>query len=94
MVSCGWLAAPSNGHKEDFKYLVGSTVRFHCESGYSLAGADTSTCQADGTWSAPTPECQLGEDVLPTPFLPLRASMPDTPSAPLPSGQDGATQCC
>ncbi|XP_010602217.1 sushi domain-containing protein 2 isoform X1 [Fukomys damarensis] len=59
-VSCGWLAAPSNGHKEGFKYLMGSTIRFHCESGYSLAGADTSTCQADGTWSAPTPQCQLG----------------------------------
>ncbi|KAM6166907.1 sushi domain-containing protein 2 [Erethizon dorsatum] len=60
VVSCGWLAAPSNGHKEDFKYLMGSTIRFRCESGYSLAGAETSTCQADGTWSAPTPQCQLG----------------------------------
>uniref|UniRef100_A0A8C9QAS4 Sushi domain containing 2 n=1 Tax=Spermophilus dauricus TaxID=99837 RepID=A0A8C9QAS4_SPEDA len=60
VMSCGWLAPPANGHKEGLRYLVGSTVHFHCNSGFSLAGAETSTCQADGTWSTPTPECQLG----------------------------------
>lgn len=95
VVSCGWLASPSNGHKEDFKYLMGSTIHFHCDDGYSLAGAETSTCQADGTWSAPTPQCQLGEDA-PSPCtrLPLCADMPKRPSAPLPPRQDGAIQYC
>nr|XP_005334516.1 sushi domain-containing protein 2 isoform X1 [Ictidomys tridecemlineatus] len=60
VISCGWLAPPANGHKEGLRYLVGSTVHFHCNRGFSLAGAETSTCQADGTWSTPTPECQLG----------------------------------
>lgn len=60
MVSCGWLAPPANGHKQGERYLVGSTVRFRCNNGYSLAGADASTCQADGTWSWPTPTCQPG----------------------------------
>ncbi|XP_077631532.1 sushi domain-containing protein 2 isoform X2 [Crocuta crocuta] len=58
--SCGWLAPPPNGHKEGISYLMGSTVYFHCNSGYSLVGAETSTCQADGTWSRPTPTCQPG----------------------------------
>lgn len=61
VVSCGWLPPPSNGHKEGLKYLVGSTVRFSCKSGYGLVGSETSTCRADGTWSTPTPECQPGE---------------------------------
>lgn len=60
VVSCGWLAPPPNGWKEGIRYLAGSTVHFHCDNGYHLAGAETSTCQGDGTWSAPTPECQPG----------------------------------
>uniref|UniRef100_A0A2K5UEM5 Sushi domain containing 2 n=1 Tax=Macaca fascicularis TaxID=9541 RepID=A0A2K5UEM5_MACFA len=60
VVSCGWLAPPPNGQKEGNRYLAGSTIYFHCDNGYSLARAETSTCQADGTWSSPTPECQPG----------------------------------
>ncbi|XP_030770620.1 sushi domain-containing protein 2 isoform X2 [Rhinopithecus roxellana] len=60
VVSCGWLAPPPNGQKEGNRYLAGSTIYFHCDNGYSLAGAETSNCQADGTWSSPTPECQPG----------------------------------
>ncbi|XP_058290993.1 sushi domain-containing protein 2-like [Hylobates moloch] len=58
VVSCGWLAPPHNGQKEGNRYLEGSTIYFHCDNGYSLAGAETSTCQAEGTWSSPTPKCQ------------------------------------
>ncbi|XP_049721364.1 sushi domain-containing protein 2 [Elephas maximus indicus] len=60
VVSCGWVAPPANGHKEGITYLVGSTIRFGCDHGYSLDGAEASTCQADGTWSMPTPRCQPG----------------------------------
>ncbi|XP_036132817.1 sushi domain-containing protein 2 [Molossus molossus] len=59
-VSCGWLAPPTNGQKDGIKYLAGSTVYFHCNNGYSLDGAEVSLCQADGTWSRPTPTCQPG----------------------------------
>ncbi|KAI5133217.1 sushi domain-containing protein 2 isoform X1 [Manis pentadactyla] len=60
VVSCGWLAPPQNGFKEGIRYLMGSTVHFHCDSGYSLVGAEASTCLADGTWSGSTPTCQPG----------------------------------
>ncbi|XP_006875012.1 PREDICTED: sushi domain-containing protein 2 [Chrysochloris asiatica] len=60
VVSCGWLAPPANGHKNSYTYLEGSTIRFLCDSGYSLDGAEASTCQSDGTWSMPTPRCQPG----------------------------------
>nr|KAF6275293.1 sushi domain containing 2 [Pipistrellus kuhlii] len=60
VVSCGWLAPPSNGRKDGTRYLVGSTVFFHCDNGYSLDGAEVSHCQADGTWSRPTPTCHPG----------------------------------
>ena len=66
VVSCGWLAPPANGHKLGDRYLEGSTVRFRCNNGYSLAGAEASTCRADGTWSWPTPTCQPGENAPPT----------------------------
>lgn len=69
MVSCGWLPPPANGRKEGLKYLEGAVVRFSCNNGYSLAGPESSTCQADGTWSTPTPECQPGEPA--PPILPL-----------------------
>ena len=75
VVSCGWLAPPANGHKQGERYLVGSTVRFRCNNGYSLAGADASTCQADGTWSWPTPTCQPGENTPPT-RSPAHKSLP------------------
>ncbi|XP_075389701.1 sushi domain-containing protein 2 [Tenrec ecaudatus] len=60
VVSCGWLAPPINGYKNNFQYLAGSTIHFGCQSGYSLDGAEASTCQADGTWTMPTPKCQKG----------------------------------
>ncbi|XP_007955589.1 sushi domain-containing protein 2 [Orycteropus afer afer] len=60
VVSCGWIAPPADGRKEGISYLAGFTVRFSCNSGYSLEGAEASTCQADGTWSMPTPRCQPG----------------------------------
>uniref|UniRef100_A0A8C0ZP42 Sushi domain-containing protein 2 n=1 Tax=Castor canadensis TaxID=51338 RepID=A0A8C0ZP42_CASCN len=86
VVSCGWLSPPANGYKEGLKYLVGSTIRFHCNTGYSLAGAETSTCQADGNWSTPTPECQLGEDALPMhPPLPGSLHTLDHPHCSYPS---------
>lgn len=78
VVSCGWLAPPLNGHKEGTKYLKGSEIYFHCENGYSLAGAEVSTCLDDGTWSSPTPTCQPGEDAQ-SPCLGQPAAQPCLP---------------
>lgn len=82
MVSCGWLAPPANGHKEGLRYLEGAVVRFGCNEGYSLAGPESSTCQADGKWSTPTPECQPGEPPLPPR---LCTPVPSWPLSPLSS---------
>uniref|UniRef100_A0ABM5GM24 Sushi domain-containing protein 2 isoform X2 n=1 Tax=Pogona vitticeps TaxID=103695 RepID=A0ABM5GM24_9SAUR len=57
VVSCGWLAPPSNGKKEGTNYLVGSVVRFHCNHGYSLAGASERMCQDNGAWSGEPTSC-------------------------------------
>ena len=35
----------------------GSTATYSCNTGYSLTGAATRTCQADGTWSGTVPTC-------------------------------------
>lgn len=89
MTSCGWLAPPLNGHKEGISYLAGSTVHFHCDSGYNLFGAEASTCQADGTWSRPSPMCQPGEGARPTCLSPHPTS-PASALTPLPCFQLGA----
>lgn len=105
VVSCGWLAPPRNGFKEGIRYLMGSTVHFHCDSGYSLVGAEASTCLADGTWSGSTPTCQPGEDALPV-SAPLPCPAPLLSPRPLrprpgraaftapPPLQGAATRCC
>lgn len=36
----------------------GSTIRFSCNEGFRLDGQSQITCQADGRWSAPIPECR------------------------------------
>ncbi|KAL7840124.1 hypothetical protein AOLI_G00254470 [Acnodon oligacanthus] len=38
-------------------FKVGSTVRFHCQTGHLLLGSTTRTCQPDLTWSGSQPEC-------------------------------------
>nr|XP_060465550.1 sushi, von Willebrand factor type A, EGF and pentraxin domain-containing protein 1 [Panthera onca] len=35
----------------------GSTVEYSCVDGFFLRGNPTTSCQADGTWSSPLPEC-------------------------------------
>ncbi|CAI5789428.1 domain-containing 2 [Podarcis lilfordi] len=59
VVSCGWLAPPSNGTKNGTSYLEGSTIRFDCSPGFSLEGSAARTCQEDGLWSGSTTKCQL-----------------------------------
>ena len=38
---------------------VGDTATYSCNPGFELVGAQTVTCQADGTWSDPPPTCQM-----------------------------------
>ncbi|TRY62369.1 hypothetical protein DNTS_006565 [Danionella cerebrum] len=38
-------------------FKVGSTVKFHCQTGHLLLGSSTRSCQPDLTWSGTQPEC-------------------------------------
>ncbi|XP_078666608.1 CUB and sushi domain-containing protein 3-like isoform X2 [Branchiostoma floridae x Branchiostoma belcheri] len=58
LVQCPARAAPANGAVTPtgaVSYPNG--VTFTCNSGYTLNGVATPTCQADGRWSHPVPTC-------------------------------------
>ncbi|XP_054847099.1 sushi domain-containing protein 2 isoform X2 [Eublepharis macularius] len=57
VVSCDWLALPTNGRKDSTNYLAGSVVRFCCNPGYTLAGSAERTCQSNGEWSGDATTC-------------------------------------
>ena len=42
------------------RHVEGATVNFTCNSGYRLNGADSATCQVDGSWSVNPPTCTQG----------------------------------
>ncbi|KAK2815947.1 hypothetical protein Q5P01_026414 [Channa striata] len=54
---CPYPDLLSNGefYYEDVKYQ--SVINYTCNEGYILIGASSAVCQANGTWSAPVPEC-------------------------------------
>ncbi|XP_066271291.1 sushi, von Willebrand factor type A, EGF and pentraxin domain-containing protein 1-like [Branchiostoma lanceolatum] len=59
---CPALSAPSNGALNPAgANSFQDVVTFTCHQGYGLDGASSVTCQADQTWSAPTPTCQPGQ---------------------------------
>ncbi|XP_057674434.1 sushi domain-containing protein 2 [Corythoichthys intestinalis] len=57
VVTCGWLAPPTNGEKDGTTYLQGATVRLVCNEGFARQGEAERTCQADGTWSGAGTVC-------------------------------------
>ncbi|XP_052554233.1 C4b-binding protein beta chain [Tympanuchus pallidicinctus] len=52
-----------NGRSAPFRYVYrpGDSVRFTCNTGYTLQGSFTSICQADFSWSPPLPACKKGK---------------------------------
>ena len=61
-VTCPRLREPSHGTvtysvaTPSLPWTSGAT--FSCNTGFKLHGAENSTCQEDGSWSAPAPQCQ------------------------------------
>lgn len=49
-VTCTGATAPSNGTVSASSATYGNTVTYGCDSGYTLMGNATATCQADGTF--------------------------------------------
>lgn len=57
-ILCGGAVAPVNGTVSATTAPFRASVTYACNTGYTLEGASTATCQADGTFSAPTPTCR------------------------------------
>ena len=68
-MDCGPLPGPANGR---VYHTAGTTFRqtanYSCNTGYTLVGDSTRTCQATGEWNASIPTCQgvllKGDDTL------------------------------
>ncbi|XP_066289142.1 CUB and sushi domain-containing protein 3-like [Branchiostoma lanceolatum] len=58
---CSQLGTPANGKTtpDPCGVLRGSRCDFSCDSGYNRVGADASTCQDDGSWTNPSPTCEV-----------------------------------
>uniref|UniRef100_A0A3Q3VWX1 Beta-2-glycoprotein 1 n=1 Tax=Mola mola TaxID=94237 RepID=A0A3Q3VWX1_MOLML len=58
---CPHPIAFSNGELHYTDNVYGSTINYTCHKGYNLIGAHTAECLANGSWSAPVPECKSVE---------------------------------
>ncbi|XP_064386127.1 sushi, von Willebrand factor type A, EGF and pentraxin domain-containing protein 1-like isoform X2 [Halichondria panicea] len=59
-VDCGSLSDPSNGAvptSSGTTFMM--TVTYSCNTGYTLTGSNTRTCQADTDWSGSEPACDI-----------------------------------
>jgi hypothetical protein len=61
LVDCGTAPSISNGTLLNaYATTYGSTASYTCTTGYFFSGSSTTrTCQADGTWSLPSPVCSI-----------------------------------
>ncbi|XP_067257599.1 sushi, von Willebrand factor type A, EGF and pentraxin domain-containing protein 1 isoform X2 [Chanodichthys erythropterus] len=58
-VSCGPPPVVPNAVTLSSGQTYQSIVSYMCHSGMRLVGSQNLTCQADGTWSLPTPACEV-----------------------------------
>ena len=59
-VECSALEAPLHGRMIGNSYVVGSIMRFECDTGYKLNGSPQSLCLSDSNWDPSTvPTCQI-----------------------------------
>jgi hypothetical protein len=57
VVNCGEPGSPAHGSAQGSSFEYQRQVVFSCDTGHTLSGLATVTCQASGQWSAPTPAC-------------------------------------
>ncbi|MDB5218181.1 MAG: hypothetical protein JWO86_6108 [Myxococcaceae bacterium] len=51
------LSAPPNGDVSGTSGVPGDVRTYSCQTGYSLTGSATTTCQKNGAWSSDAPAC-------------------------------------
>ena len=59
IVDCGQLDDITSGQVTLSTTTYGSSGTYSCDSGYTLNGPNSTTCQADGTWSGCVSSCDL-----------------------------------
>ena len=58
-MNCGSLPDPANGSvNHTAGTSLGQSANYRCNTGYTLVGDSTRTCQATGNWSGSAPTCQ------------------------------------
>ena len=58
VVDCGSLTDPANGSFTLTSGTFGVTATYSCDTGYTLVGNSSRTCQTTGNWSGSAPTCQ------------------------------------
>ena len=67
-VTCETISSPTNGGKTydmngvNGKYPVYTVVTFTCNSGYTLSGYNTRTCETSGNWNKQSPTCKKSKE--------------------------------
>ena len=57
LVDCGALGSPDNGMVDVSETVLNSVATYSCNTGYTLTGDATRTCQGNSTWSGAIPTC-------------------------------------
>ncbi|XP_052796583.1 sushi, von Willebrand factor type A, EGF and pentraxin domain-containing protein 1-like isoform X2 [Mya arenaria] len=58
---CGRISRPKHGHVDVGASTYGSKAFFSCDNGYTLIGAVTAVCSADGRWDESQAECVIND---------------------------------
>ncbi|XP_070567838.1 sushi domain-containing protein 2-like isoform X2 [Ptychodera flava] len=58
-ILCGEVEPPLNGNMTGESRTFQSVFTFDCKEGYVISGSREIVCQADGTWSQRTPDCEV-----------------------------------
>lgn len=57
LVDCGSLNNPDNGQVNFMETFGGSIANYSCNQQFVLCGAESRTCQSNGSWSESPPDC-------------------------------------
>ena len=61
MKTCSPPSDLENGRVEGADYNIGDTITYKCDSGFSLQGSSSRTCEQSGddaVWSGTKPKCE------------------------------------